>query len=72
MLNKSLADQLKAHWARINSPESLALAEGLRASSGVPKVTIPPILQTDGPVTVLEEVFDLPRLENTTIDDQPK
>jgi len=72
MQNKSLADQLKAHWARMNSPESLALAKGVRASSGVPKVTIRPTLPTHGRVMVLEEVFDLPALENTTTDDQPK
>lgn len=72
MVNKSLAEQLKAHWVRLNSPESLALAKGVRASSGVPKVTIPPILPTHGRVMVLEEVFEMPVPGNMTTDDQPK
>lgn len=72
MQNKSLADQLKAHWAKLNSPEALALAKGLRGASGVPKVTIPPILPTHGRVMVFEEVIDMPAVENTTTVDQPK
>ncbi|WP_223448221.1 hypothetical protein [Pseudomonas sp. BF-R-19] len=70
--NKSLAEQLKAHWARMNSPESLALAKGVRASSGMPKVTIQPTLPNHGRVMVFEEVIDMPAVENTTTDDQPK
>ncbi|UST77241.1 hypothetical protein [Pseudomonas siliginis] len=71
MQNKSLAEQLKAHWARMNSPESLALAKGLRASSGMPKVTIQPTLPNHGRVMVFEEVFDVPEAGNAASDDQP-
>lgn len=72
MQNESLAEQLKAHWMRLNTPEALALAKGVRASSGGPKVTILPTLPVDMQIMVLEEVFDPPVPENTTIDDQPK
>lgn len=70
MQNQSLADQLKARWALMTSPESLALANAVRASSGVKKVTIP-VVPRDGRVMVLEEVFDLPTHEKTTTSDQP-
>jgi hypothetical protein len=72
MQNKSLAEQLKAHWMRMNTPEALALALGVRASSCVPKVTIRPTLPVHGQVVVLEEVFNPSIPENTTIDDQPQ
>jgi hypothetical protein len=71
MQNQSLADQLKARWTHMTSPESLALANAVQASSGVKKVTIP-VLPRHGRVMVLEEVFDLPTLKNTTTPDQPK
>ncbi|WNZ87590.1 hypothetical protein [Pseudomonas sp. P108] len=72
MQNKSLAEQLKAHWVKVNSPESLAIAKGVRASSGVPKVTIRPAMPPSGRVMVLEESFDVPAPENKAADDQPK
>ncbi|WP_133125537.1 hypothetical protein [Pseudomonas amygdali] len=72
MQNKSLAEQLKAHWARVNSPESLAIAKGVRASSGVPKVTIRPTMPPSGRVMVLEEAFDVSAPGNKTADEQPK
>ncbi|WP_162893411.1 hypothetical protein [Pseudomonas savastanoi] len=69
MQNKSLAEQLKAYWARVNSPESLAIAKGVRPSSGLPKVTIRPTMPPSGRAMVLEEAFDVPAPENKTADE---
>lgn len=67
---KSLQEQLKAHWERMNSPDAMVLGKGERASSGLPKVTIRPT--GDGPFVVLEEPVDLPVPENAVIHDYPK
>lgn len=72
MENKSLADQLKDHWQRVSSPEALALAEGLRSMSSIPKVTILPTLPVDGRVVIYEDVFVLPMAESAPINDQPE
>lgn len=72
MQEKSLQEQLKAHWDRVKSPEALALARGVRASSGIPKVTIRPTLPVHGAVVIFEDVLDVPLPESTTIEDQPR
>ncbi|KZN20754.1 hypothetical protein A1D17_04205 [Pseudomonas fluorescens] len=59
MQDKSIEEQLKARWERMNRPEALALAKGVRALS-VPKVTIRSMRAFDRPVVTFEQVVYLP------------